>query len=55
MQAGYITEILGRPARPLEQMPAQAKVIAREQQTIGTDEPRCNFEVVLTASAATTV
>ncbi|BDA43238.1 Isoleucine-tRNA ligase, cytoplasmic [Coccomyxa sp. Obi] len=44
-QSEYITGVLGRPAQPLANLPAQAAVIAREQQTMGAD----NFDVVLTS------
>lgn len=48
LQSGYISEVLGRPAQPLSQKPAHAVVIAREQQSVGSDDSRCDFDVVLT-------
>lgn len=48
-QSEYITGVLGRPAQPLAAMPAQAVIIAREQQTIGADDSLSEFDVVLTS------
>jgi hypothetical protein len=48
MQSGYIAEVLGRPAQPLSEKPAHAVVIAREWQSLGSDDSRCEFDVVLT-------
>lgn len=46
-----MAEVLGRPAQPLLAQPPHAVVIARERQSVGSDDSRCDFDIVLTAPA----
>ena len=48
LQAAYIAETLGTPARRLADLSPAVERLAREMQSVSIDETDCMFEVVLT-------
>lgn len=47
-QAETMHQVLGRPVQDVSQQPSHAVVIARSDETIGSQDASCSFQVVLT-------
>ena len=51
MQGEYIRDVLGREVRPLTARAQHAVVIARERQSLGTDDSKSEFDIELAMPA----